>query len=195
MCIYQVVTTGEPSRFTLENHRPEGAIGPKTEGYMRYIPGTGFQVTMRCFEQDPKTVYTRQDDPVFKDSCMEVFLNCYPELPEYGYMNIEINSAGAMRCRFGPDRQHRIFLAEKGIPRPQVTVTKATDHWQIQVLILESTVEALYERPCRFLSGHQMRGNFYKCGDETDTPHWSSWMQMRHLDFHDPECFGVLEIV
>ena len=194
MSTYFVRATGEPAWISLDNHRPEGAIGPKTEVSMRYIPGIGFEAMMRCYEKDPKTTYTQQDDPVFKDSCMEIFLDCYPELPEYGYLNVEINSAGAMRCRFGPDRQNRIFLLEKGIPRPEVTVTKTEDNWQICVIFQEKMLELLYERPCAFAPGHEMRGNFYKCGDETDTPHWTSWMQMRRLDFHDPACFGVLEI-
>ena len=190
---YQVSTGGEPAWILLENHRPEGAMGPKTEASMRYLPEIGLEAVMRCWENDPKTAYTRQDDPVFKDSCMEIFLDCYPELP-YGYLNVEINSAGAMRCRFGPDRQNRIFLAEKGIPRPEVTVTKEKDRWQIRVMFPKKMLEMLYERPCAFAPGHQMRGNFYKCGDETDTPHWTSWTEMRRLDFHDPECFGLLMI-
>lgn len=194
MITYQVSATGELERFVLKNHRPEGAIGPETEGYMTYTPGKGFAVTMRCFEENPKITYTQPDDPVFKDSCMEVFLDCYPELPEYGYMNIEINAAGAMRCRFGKNRQDRFFLLERGIPQPQVTVTKEEHFWQINLEIPETVLEQIYERPCRFAPGHQMRGNFYKCGDETATPHWSSWVEMPRLDFHLPEHFGVLEI-
>ena len=53
MNTYLVCTTGEPEWFSIENSRPEGAAAPKTEGCMRYIPGEGFQVTMRCYEQNP----------------------------------------------------------------------------------------------------------------------------------------------
>ena len=191
---YQVHSADAPEWFSLENHRPEGTIGPKTEGCMTYTPGVGFIVTMRCFEKNPKVTYTRQDDPVFKDSCMECFLDCYPELPEYGYLNMEINAAGAMRCRFGKNRESRYFLTERDIPRPEVTVTQTEDYWQIDLTLSEATLEKIYERPCRFAPGHKMRGNFYKCGDETDTPHWSSWVEMPRLDFHLPAHFGTLEI-
>ena len=191
---YQVHTGGAPEWFSLENHRPEGAIGPKTEGFMTYTPGEGFTVIMRCFENAPQITYTQPDDPVFKDSCMEVFLNCYPELPQYGYLNMEINAAGAMRCRFGKNRENRYFLLERGIPQPEVTVTRAEAYWQITLELSKTILEAIYERPCHFAPGHKMRGNFYKCGDETPIPHWSSWVEMPRLDFHLPEYFGVLEI-
>ena len=191
---YQVHSSQKPEWFSLDNHRPEGSIGPKTEGCMSYTPGTGFVVTLRCFEKNPQIIYTQPDDPVFRDSCLEVFLNCYPELPDYGYLNVEINGAGTMRCRFGKDRENRYFLLERGIPQPRVTVTKEQDYWQINLEIPETLLEAVYERPCAFAPGHQMRGNFYKCGDDTASPHWSSWAEIPRLDFHLPEYFGLLEI-
>ena len=92
--IYHVKTEGIPDTFMIENHRPEGAEAPKTEGRMRYIPGIGFEVTMRCWETEPRAAYREPDGPVFKDSCMEVFLDCFPELPQYGYINVEMNAAG-----------------------------------------------------------------------------------------------------
>lgn len=195
MLTYQIATTGEPEWFTLENHRPEGAVGPKTEGYMRYLPGSGFEVVMRCFEKNPKAVYSQPDDPVFKDSCMEVFVNFFPELPEYGYLNVEVNAAGAARCRFGVGRQDRGWLREMGIDHPKITVTKEAEFWQIHIMITQALLEKLYERPCCFAVGHEMRGNFYKCGDETDAPHWTSWSAPERLDFHIPACFGLLKIV
>jgi len=195
MITYQVATTGEPEWFTVQNHRPEGAVGPKTEGYMRYISGTGFEVVMRCFEKNPKAVYSQPDDPVFQDSCMEAFINFFPELPEYGYLNVEVNANGAARCRFGVGRQDRGWLREMGIDHPQITVTREEDFWQIHVMITEALLEKLYERPCRFAAGHEMRGNFYKCGEETDPPHWVSWTVLDRLEFHMPARFGLLKIV
>ena len=191
---YLVVTSGEAEVFTIANHRPEGAVAPKTEGLMRYVPGTGFEVVLRCYETDPKAVYTQPDDPVCKDSCMEVFLNCFPELPEYGYINVEMNAAGNMRCGFGTDRHHRYLVREKGLAQPERKITFGESYWQVQCIITESLLEKLYERPCRFAPGHEMRGNFYKCGDETDTPHWGSWSKVERLDFHTPEFFGILRI-
>ena len=191
---YLVVTNGEAQMFAIGNHRPEGSIAPRTEGWMRYIPGTGFEVTLRCYETNPKAVHTQPDDPVCKDSCMEVFLNCFPEFPEYGYINVEMNSAGNMRCGFGTDRHNRYLVREKGFAQPERKVSFGEDYWQVQCLLTEELLEKLYARPCRFTSGHEMRGNFYKCGDETDSPHWGSWSRVERLDFHTPEFFGLIKI-
>ena len=37
-------------------------------------------------------------------------------------------------------------------------------------------------------------GNFYKCGDETEFPHYGMWSEAVSdtPDFHRPECFGRL---
>lgn len=192
--MYYIKTDGQPELFTITHNRPEGEPAPKTEGSVRYIPGTGLEVTLRCYETQPKAVFKQADDPVCKDSCMEVFLNCFPELPEYGYLNVEMNSAGNMRCGFGTDRHNRQLVREKGLAQPERTVSFGKDYWQVQCLLTESLLEALYERPCRFAHGHEMRGNFYKCGDETDSPHWGSWSKVERLDFHTPEFFGILKI-
>lgn len=192
---YRVVTSGQPEVFSITNHRPEGANAPKTEGWLRYVPGTGFALTMRCYEKDPKAVYTQPDDPVFQDSCMEAFINFYPQKPAYGYLNVEVNANGAARCRFGVGRQDRGWLREMGIDHPEIKVTKEEAFWQIDVMITEALLEQLYERPCRIAVGHEMRGNFYKCGEHTDAPHWASWTELDRLDFHLPERFGILKIV
>jgi len=195
MLTYLITTSGQPERFLLTNHRIEGSEGPETEGWMRYIPGTGFEITMRCYEENPRATYTQPDDPVFQDSCMEAFINFYPDLPEYGYINVEVNANGAARCRFGTGRQDRGWLLEMGIAHPEITVTRETHFWQIHYVLTEKLLETLYQRPCSFAPGHEMRGNFYKCGDDTDSPHWVSWSELERLDFHIPENFGLLKIV
>jgi len=45
------------------------------------------------------------------------------------------------------------------------------------------------------LGGKTVRANFYKCGDELQTPHFLSWNPVRteRPDFHRPDFFGVLE--
>ncbi len=43
-------------------------------------------------------------------------------------------------------------------------------------------------------SGLEMRGNFYKCGDNTRFEHYGMWNPVKsdHPDFHRPESFGKL---
>lgn len=191
MSTYRIAINGNPDVFSIANHRPEGGNAPKTEGWMEYVPGVGFIVTMRCFEKNPMAVYTQPDDPVFHDSCMEVFLKCFPQSPDY--INVEMNANGAMRCGFGPGR-NRAKVLELGLPQPEVTVTVEEDFWLVRCLISEKLLEALYQRPCRFAVGDEMQGNFYKCGEKTAAPHWASWSKVERLDFHTPEFFGTLKI-
>lgn len=42
----------------------------------------------------------------------------------------------------------------------------------------------------------QLRGNFYKCGNLTKQKHYLSWnaIESDTLNFHKPECFGVLKL-
>ena len=124
---------------------------------------------------------------------MEMFLCCFPE-PGAGYLNVEMNAIGNAKCAFGPDRHNRRTLSEMDLPRPVVTATIGEDAWQVQCLITEQLLEKLYNRPCSFAPGHEMCANFYKCGDETDAPHWATWAPVGRLDFHAPEFFGRLII-
>ena len=42
--------------------------------------------------------------------------------------------------------------------------------------------------------GQQIKGNFYKCGDETKYPHYGCWnrIDMNSPNFHLPQYFGTL---
>ncbi len=195
--LYFVNTCEQPEIFCITNLRPEGAQPPKCEGSMRYTPGTGFEVVLRCYEADPKITCYQPDDLVYNDSCMEVFLNCFPELSEAKYLNVEMNAAGTALCAFGTATD-RHFLLQMGLPQPVVTASRGSDendnYWQLRCVIPENLLEALYQRPCRFAPGDRLRGNFYKCGDETASPHWASWSPVSAVRFHCPEEFGILEI-
>lgn len=193
--VYHIHTSGQPETFCISNSHEKGAEAPRTEGALRYIPGTGLELTMRCWEKNPKAVVTVPDQRVCVDSCMEMFICCFPE-PGAGYLNVEMNALGNAKCAFGPDRNNRQTLTEMGLTiRPQITATVGEDTWQLTCLVPEALLEKLYNRPCRFAPGHEMRGNFYKCGDETASPHWATWSKVERLDFHTPEFFGVLKIV
>ena len=194
--IYYVKTQGKPDFFAVSHSHEKGAVAPQVEGTLRYIPGTGLELMMLCWEQYPKVTVLVPDERVCVDSCMEMFICCFPEEPGASYLNVEMNAAGNAKCAFGPDRNNRKTLTELGITnRPVISATVEEAFWQIDCLVPESLLETLYGRPCHFAPGHEMRANFYKCGDETDAPHWATWSPVGRLDFHTPEFFGLLIIV
>ena len=188
--------TGE--RFMIAHDRPEGAASPETSGQVVYLPGEGLEVSMVCREKNPRAIYYNPNDPVHTDSCMEAFLDCFPDLPQYGYIGLEMNANGASHCSFGTSRHVRNYVLKRGLAHPEVAVERFTqdgaDYWRATCLLKNSLLEALYERNCDFAPGHRMRGNFYKCGDHTDAPHWGSWAPVERVDFHVPHLFGDLII-
>jgi len=202
--LYCIVTVaaGAPragEEFAISHYRPEGAAGPETRGQVVYLPSEGLEVSLWCREADPRAVFCSPNDPVHTDSCLEAFIDCFPELPQYGYVGLEMNANGAAHCSFGTSRHARSYVLERGLPHPEVAVERfARDGaawWRAACLLRKPLLEALYERSCDFAAGHRMRGNFYKCGDRTECPHWGSWAPVERVDFHAPHLFGDLAVV
>lgn len=202
--VYHIVTIASGSahigeRFAITHDRPEGAASPETHGQLVYLPGEGLEVSMVCREKNPRAIYHSPNDPVHTDSCMEAFLDCFPDLPQYGYIGLEMNANGASHCSFGTSRHVRNYVLKRGLAHPEVAVERfsqdGADYWRATCLLKTSLLEALYERNCDFALGHRMRGNFYKCGDHTDAPHWGSWAPVEKVDFHVPHLFGDMIVV
>jgi len=197
---YYAVGTGKAVQtLGITNHRSEGVPCPDTFAQLVWLPEEGFQVTMWCFEENPRAVFFNPNEDIYTDSCMECFLNVFPDMEDKGYISVEMNANGASHCSFGTDRYNRDYVLNLGQPHTQVTVTRGEQdgrpYWKAQTLFRRDVLEALYGRACDFGPGHKMRANFYKCLEAEEPPHWSSWAPVSKLDFHMPEHFGYLEIV
>ncbi len=114
--------TGE--RFPISNYRCEGAVGPETYGQMVYLPQEGLEISMWCREENPRAIYHNPNDPVHTDSCMEAFINCFPDDPAYGYVGLEMNANGASHCSFGTTRYARGYIIKRGLAHPEVFVDR-----------------------------------------------------------------------
>lgn len=195
---YHVSSTTRSTPVYISNFRPEGGVGPDTYAQLSWIPDKGFQLQMWSYNTGPLARFQNPNDPVCKDSCMECFLDVFPTHKYKGYINIEMNALGTCLCAFGPNRHDRKFLTDLGLPHPVVTVERTVrdggECWMAKTFIPKATIEALYEMPCDLKRGHQMRANFYTCAEDVAQPYWGSWAPVTKLDFHMPECFGLLEI-
>ena len=195
---YNVSPVGRSKPVYIGNFRPEGSVGPDTYAQLSWIPGEGFELQMWSYNSDPLARFRNPNDPVCKDSCMECFLDVFPANKYKGYINIEMNALGTCLCAFGPNRHDRKFLTDLGLPHPVVTIEHVTrdggECWMARTFISKEVIEALYEMPCDLKHGHQMRANFYTCAEDVAHPYWGSWAPVSKLDFHMPECFGLLEI-
>lgn len=128
--------------------------------------------------------YTKQNDPVCTDSCMEVYLS--PKAGDKRYLNFEINPFGTMlfavrTTRFDPikpEKDKHFFgvqsVAEEGC-------------WTIQFMIPFSYIDEVF-------GGHtkEMLGNLYKCGEDTEREHYGSMYPLHptEIDFQRSEFFG-----
>ena len=64
--------------------------------------------------------------------------------------------------------------------------------WEV-ALVIPYTV--FFKHRITSLDGQTIKANFYKCGDELQTPHFLSWnpINIEKPDFHRPDFFGSLE--
>lgn len=194
--IYHIATEKAPETAPVKHYRPEGGEGPETYAQVKNVPGKGLEITLLCFEEEPLARYTKPNEPVHTDSCVEAFINCFPDMEGKGYFNLEMNFNGASHCSFGTCRYDRVYLIDKGLPHPTVHISTGEKdgkkYWQAQCLMEKSTLEALYGMECNFAPGHVMKGNFYKCAEDVAVPNWGSWAPVSALDFHAPHDFGTL---
>lgn len=199
MSQFYPVAVGAPAgSIQITHFREEGIPGPETHASLCWLPEQGFRLTMWCFEEAPLARYREPNDPVHTDSCMECFLNVFPDMEDKGYISVEMNANGASHSSFGVNRARK-YILNLGQPHPEVSVRFLTRDgrpcWEAQTIIRRDVLEALYGRPCDFGPGHKMRANFYKCAESVPQPHWVAWSPVSRLDFHMPEHFGELELV
>jgi hypothetical protein len=156
-------------------------------------------VRFRVGEKRVRVRYTKFQDPVYKDSCVEFFIDAFPELGR-GYVNFETNAMGTLLSAFGPDRSHRTPLWPEdlveyeaaGSIRGPVEGGYGADSWTLEYRLPLGLFRRLYGDEIR--SGHKAAANFYKCGDEAEVPHYGAWSPVGtpSPDFHRPEFFGEL---
>ena len=65
--------------ISIENYLWLEGYAPEVTVRGVYVEKQGFLIEMKCLEKSPKAVYTVQDSPVCRDSCMEFFVNFSPE--------------------------------------------------------------------------------------------------------------------
>lgn len=159
------------------------------------------QVQFRVFEADPLVRFTRQNDPVHRDSCVEFFVQPMPGLDER-YLNFEFNAAGTLTLGLGKNLADRVYLTEQESPQLHIsTETGLRDedndciYWTAKFRIPTAWLAERFPG-FKATSGARLRGNFYKCGDETANPHYGSWRPMTSEtpSFHRSVDFGWLEL-
>lgn len=171
------------------------AYRPLSLAQLCLVEGQGLAVRMRSYEENPVSTHNSLDAAVHKDSCLEFFVDPYPE-KQAGYLNFECNHLGWLFINYGP-AQNRQPVGPLGLAHPPVETFSGCDeggsYWGVAYCIPFAFFQAIYgegEPP----AGHRMRGGFFKCGDETGHSHYGSWTPIDYPfpRFHLPQFFGEL---
>lgn len=177
----------------------ENGYKPRTEVRFFYTE-TRLHLFFRAYETEIRAMCYNMNDPVCTDSCVEFFVNPDPEQDER-YLNFEINPIGTLHLGIGKDRYSRslidnispgVFQIHSSVDKESINEYQA-EYWSIYFSIPYTFIEEYYGKQ-NFSSGKKMKGNFYKCGDETQYPHFGCWSRVDNPtpDFHRPEYFGDL---
>ena len=150
--------------------------------------GEALYVRMEAVEAEIRATLTGPLDQVCNDSCLEFFFA--PKADDPRYFNFEWNPLGNAYVGFGAERRTRVRQILKD---PQGTFAPAPFRtetgWGIEFRIPASFIR-LY-MPDFALTG-EAACNFYKCGDETKTPHYLAWSPLTSdaPDYHRRQDFG-----
>ncbi|MFP3090549.1 carbohydrate-binding family 9-like protein [Treponema sp. TIM-1] len=152
------------------------------------------KLKLRLQAQEKKILsrFSGLTDMVCNDSCLEFFFS--PVEGDLRYFNFEFNPRGSLYLGYGVDRDHshRLYIPEY---RELFAVSpfSVAGGWGIDFSI-PLTFIRIYAPAFTLETGRAFRANFYKCGDETEVPHYLVWNTVESPvpDFHRPECFGKI---
>ena len=161
---------------------------PKTTGKLLY-DNFGIYVQLETDEKPLLARYSKQNDRVCDDSCMEFFFR--PNENDPRYLNFEFNPFGTMSLGVRTSRYDRVYPQKD---KKYFNVKSYVDdkRWVLQFYIPFEFIDEIFGSHTKTIYG-----NLYKCGDETTNMHYATYypITVKEPDYHRPEFFGkfVLE--
>lgn len=157
-------------------------------------------LNFNVFVKKINILHTTFGSDVWKDSCVEFFINPFPKHSKE-YFNIEINAIGVPLIGVGAtdDDSKRNYFKEEEVKdweiipsiKEPVNGEHGNDFWTLHLRIPKSFFENYYGQLFDVKHGIV---NFYKCGDETEFKHFGAWSRIESAEpnFHLPEYFGEI---
>lgn len=141
-----------------------------------------------------KALYANDNEPVWQDSCVEVFIG---DTDGGGYRNFEMNCIGTLLSAHQQARGVDVVritaedaakvIRHTSLTRETFTEKEGVHEWSAAIGIPFALL-GIGGRP------ETLRANFYKCADGSRWMHYVSWSPIStpKPDFHRPEFFGTL---
>lgn len=154
----------------------------------------GFIVKFTVEESDPLREKKNHLEFVHEDSCVEFFVNFSPETSEK-YINFEVNALGSMNVAFRSNKTDGVPLKIDEIESFHITTEIEKSFWSVTYKIGYDFIRNYYPGfdidNCTYI-----RGNFYKCGNNTSIRHYLSYFKidLEQPNFHCPEFFGNIYV-
>lgn len=173
---------------------------PGTAPLVRFIMAYGADsifLRYHVTEKYIRAVCTQPNEPVYKDSCVEMFI-AFPD--EQQYYNFEFNLLGTPLVEFGADNRNRTgvpaHLVKKirSLTSVQSADTNGLINWELTLAI---PFELFCHHNISSLQGKLCAMNFHKCGDALPEKHYQVWNPVRHEypNFHLIEYFGQVRFL
>lgn len=160
--------------------RPE--IYPKAFASLNFT-SDAIEVRLCAKEKFIRATIKEDNGPVYKDSCLEFFFCPMPDTSE-AYFNFEINPLGTLYVGFSPDGTRKSSSAiDYSAFKKEINVKtfKDEDCWEAVYRVPYSLIKFFMPEFSLKEKGY-IKGNFYKCGDDTKYPHYAVWS---HIDSND----------
>ena len=164
---------------------------PKVEFSVCYSD-VGFHAKFKVYESNPKADATKHFEPVHLDSCVEWFVNFYPEKCDR-YFNFEINANGVLNAHFRKDRYDAIPLSVEDANSLNIKTQIFDDSWTVEYTVTFEFIKK-FIKDYQFTKCMELKSNVFKCGQETEIPHFGMWQEIKREkpDFHQPDDFGTM---
>ncbi len=181
--------------FRIDRYQWSKGDRPAAFGRMGLLKDFGLILSMTAMERNPLRIFTRDDDPVFRDSGLEAFFNFAPDAPGQKYLNFEMNANGAMLSGFGSAADRRPIAGYTSL-RAFCEAEIEESSWKVTLKLPMELIRCFYQIGS-LQQGDSFTCNFYKICEAPGFEHYASYAPIISAvpNFHLPEFFCKAMII
>lgn len=174
----------------IDNYHWTNVYRPEAYAQIALLENEGLVVSMTAIEQNPLRRFTKENDPVYEDSGLEVFINLAPSNEKQEYMNFEMNSYGTLLSQFGTSK-NRKWISDLSSYRAICEGKIGEKDWSVLLRIPMELICEFNEGKA-LKEGDKLTFNCYKISEDPSIEHYASYFPIQNPvpNFHLPQFFG-----